>query len=126
LVLASGSELVLGSGEGGVALEVAVTGGAVENGTEFIIARALDGASIVGKFADGAKSVTADDSQTFDIIYRENSGNAEVVLRRAGPPPPPRPEPSTYALIGATGTLLLALFRRRHQRARRHTGNAGL
>jgi hypothetical protein len=37
------------------------------------------------------------------------------------------PEPSTYALLGGTGVLLLALFRkRRRQPPGRRTGNAGL
>jgi fibronectin-binding autotransporter adhesin len=127
LLVITGGELVLDSG---AALEVAVSGGAVQNGTEFIIAKTLNGASITGTFANGATSLTADDGQAFDLIYRKGgSGYDEVVLRRADAPPPPSggtvPEPSTYALLGGTGALLLALFRRR-QRTRRRTGNAGL
>jgi fibronectin-binding autotransporter adhesin len=120
LLVINGGQLTLENGSGGVGLELVVGDGTVPDGTEFIIAKALDGASILGAFKDGVETVTADNGQVFDVLYQKgDTGNDEVVLKRgeAPPPPPPAvPEPSTYALCGGVGALLLAIWRKRRHR----------
>jgi hypothetical protein len=112
LLIVNGGKLILDSSVG---LQVNVTGGTVAEDAEYVIARAQGTNSIEGVFEGGAGVVTANNAQEFSIFSRRSGGNTELVLKR-GDAPPPVPEPSTYALLGGTGALLLALFRRRQRK----------
>jgi T5SS/PEP-CTERM-associated repeat protein/autotransporter-associated beta strand protein len=93
-----------------------------KGGSEIVIAKVVEsGAKIEGMFAnvDEKKFVTDATGRRALVSIRANTeGGQDLLLTMF-------PEPSTYALLGGTGVLLLALFRRR-RRTRQRTGNAGL
>jgi hypothetical protein len=90
-----------------------------KGGSEIVIAKVVEsGAEITGMFAnvDEKQFVTDATGRRALVSVRANiEGGQDLLLTMF-------PEPSTYALLGGTGALLLALFRKRRQR----TGNAGL
>jgi autotransporter-associated beta strand protein len=119
LLEVNGGTLTLSSG---AQLEVTASGDVAE-GTPFVIAKVIGGTSIIGAFkgTDGLDlvSITSTDGQKFDISYPND--RSEIVLTRDGSPRTPSsrgiaPEPSTYALFGGAGMLLLAFWRKRRQR----------
>jgi T5SS/PEP-CTERM-associated repeat protein/autotransporter-associated beta strand protein len=94
-----------------------------KEGSEIVIAKVTNGGEITGMFANvdpEEMSVTDASGRKLYVSVRANADGGQDLLLTMFP------EPSTYALLGGTGTLLLALFRRRRQRARRRTENAGL
>jgi T5SS/PEP-CTERM-associated repeat protein/autotransporter-associated beta strand protein len=117
LLIVKGSNLALQSGAGGVALVVVVGDGIINEGTEFIIVKMLEGGSIEGVFADGTTSVSSPDGQEFSISYEKDGENDVVKLTKGMSPHGVGavPEPSTYALYGGIGALLLALWRKRRR-----------
>jgi T5SS/PEP-CTERM-associated repeat protein/autotransporter-associated beta strand protein len=93
-----------------------------KGGSEIVIARVTDDGKITGMFANvdpEEMSVTDASGRKLYVSVRANGDGGQDLLLTMFP------EPSTYALLGGTGVLLLALFRKR-QRTRRRTGNAGL
>jgi autotransporter-associated beta strand protein len=115
LLIVTGGKFVMG-GELVIRLDSALTK-ALVLGDEFVIARAFEGANILGAFTNvnGAAQVQDEDSERFfRLAVRAGAapGTRELVLTAT------TPEPSTYALIGGASVLLLAFWRKRRQRTR--------
>jgi autotransporter-associated beta strand protein len=97
-----------------------------KGGSEIVIAHVENGGQIEGMFANVGvdaktnKMTVADTAgrRLFVSVRANSDGGQDLLLTMF-------PEPSTYALLGGTSVLLLALDRRR-QRTRQRTGNAGL
>jgi T5SS/PEP-CTERM-associated repeat protein/autotransporter-associated beta strand protein len=81
-------------------------------GAEIVIAHVESGGQIEGMFAnvDEKKFVTDTAGRRLLVSIRANGDGGQDLLLTMFP------EPSTYALLGGTGALLLALFRKRRQR----------
>jgi autotransporter-associated beta strand protein len=82
-----------------------------KGGSEIVIARVTNGA-ITGMFENvdpKEMSVTDGSGRKLFVSVRDNAQDGQDLLLTMFP------EPSTYALLGGTGILLLALFRKRRQ-----------
>jgi autotransporter-associated beta strand protein len=99
--------------------------------TEFVIAQTVAGGlgsiteafSNLSKDSDRILKVPFDkegSSGVFSVFTRASGSGAELVLGAPrvlrSVPPPDTPEPSTYALFGGAGLVLLAFWRKRRQR----------
>jgi hypothetical protein len=126
LLIIEGGNLVLDGAQLVIRRGAKFPAWSAKGGSEIVIAKVVtDGAEIEGMFTnvDDKMLVTDATGRRAAVSVRANvEGGQDLILTVF-------PEPSTYALLGGAGTLLLALWRKRRQRKwrprRQNSGRSG-